>query len=146
MAGNTVAKKLGFECKLYIGTASAAPSTEAKGVTNVSVTLTSSAVDATTRLTGKFKTYIAGMIDGGISFRIHADSNDAILTTLRTQWLARGAVAAKVELGDGYYFMSDMVIDSFSNSQANEEIVAYDVTLKPTVVDDSFLPTVATGT
>ena len=137
--------KLGFECKLYIGTAGSAPSTEAKSVTDVQVPFESSAVDATTRRTGKFKTYIPGMIDCGLEFKIHADADDANLTTLRTQWLARGAIAVKVDLGDGTYFQSDMIIENFSNDQATEDIVAYTVSMKPTVTSSSFLPTIATA-
>ena len=136
--------KLGFECKLYIGTAGSAPATELKSISDVSLTLESSAVDATTRRTGKFKTYIPGMIDCGLEFKIHADADDANLTTLRTQWLARGAIAVKVDLGDGSYFQSDMIIENFSNDQATEDIVAYNVSLKPTVTTDEFLPTFGT--
>ena len=135
--------KLGFECKLYIGTAGSAPSTEAKSVTDVQVPFESSAVDATTRRTGKFKTYIPGMIDTGLEFKIHADEDDSILSAIRTAYFNRGAIAIKVDLGDGYYFQSDMIVDNFSNAQSTGDIVAYDVKLKPTVTTDDFLPEVA---
>ena len=135
--------KLGFECKLYIGTAGSAPSTEAKSVTDVQVPFESSAVDSTTRRTGKFKTYVPGMIDTGLEFKIHSDEDDTILSTIRTAYFSRGAIAIKVDLGDGYYFQSDMIVENFTNGQETEGIVAYDVSLKPTVTTDEFLPEVA---
>lgn len=136
--------KLGFQCKLYIGTAGAAPATELKTISDVALSLETPAVDATTRTTGAFKTYIAGMIDAGLEFKIHADADDTNLATLRTQWLARGAVSVKVDLGDGAYFQSDMIIENMSNDQATEDIAAYSVSMKPTVTSSSFLPTIAT--
>ena len=137
--------KLGFECKLYIGTAGAAPANELSSISDVSLTLETPSVDATTRTAGAFKTYIPGMIDCGLEFKIHADSSDTNLGILRTQWLARGAVAVKVDLGDGTYFQSDMIIENFTNDQATEDIVAYTVSMKPTVTSSSFLPTIATA-
>lgn len=138
--------KLGFEAKLFIGTAGAAPSDELTNITDVSISLESPEVDVTARNSGKFKTYIPGMIDAGVEFSIFADADDTKLTQLRTAWLARTAIAVKVELGDNAFFQSDMIVSNFSNDQQTEEAISYQVTLKPTITTSDFLPTIDVAT
>jgi predicted secreted protein len=138
----TMQYKLGFEPKMYIGPAGSAPATEAKNVKDVTVNLESAEVDASSRQSGIFKFYLSGQIDPSIEFTMNADADDTVQTTLRTQWLARGAVAVKVELGDGYFFMSDCIVTNFSNDQALEDVVSYSVTLRPTITTSAFLPTI----
>jgi len=132
--------KLGFEVKMYVGTAGTAPSGECSTITDLSVDLSRDAVDATTRQSGKFKTYVPGLIDAGLSFSMPADSSDTNLTTLRGAWIAGTAVAVKIELGDGYAFQSDMIVSSCKNGQNNGELVKYDFELKPTITISTFLP------
>ncbi len=135
--------KLGFEPKMYIGTAGSAPSTELKTVKDVEVNLSSGEVDVTARASGAFKVYIPGMIDLSISFNILADSSNDNLATIRSAYFGRTAISVKIELGDGYAFQSDAIITEFNNSQSTEGAVTYAVTLKPTITSDSFLPQIA---
>ena len=134
--------KLGFENHLYIGSAGSAAATELTGITDVAITLESPEVDVTARNSGKFKTYIPGMIDARVEFKIFADADDSALTTIRNAWLGRGAFSLKVDLGDNAFFQSDVIVSNFSNDQATEEATAYNVSLKPTITTSAFLPTV----
>lgn len=125
--------KLGFEAKLFIGAAGVTPTTEAKNVKDVTINLESSEVDASSRQSGKFKIYLAGMIDAGIEFKMNVDADDPVLSTIRAAWLARNAIAVKVELGDGMAFDTDAIVTNFTNEQAQEDVISYSVTLKPTM-------------
>ncbi len=138
--------KLGYECKLYVGaTASSAPNagSEMTNIRDVTVSLTRTAVDATTRAAGPFKTYVPGLIDSEISFKMLADgdsSSNSICTSIRNAWLSGSAMAMKIDLGDGYYFMADFIITDMSNGQSLEDCVSYDVKVKPTLKDYTFKP------
>ena len=141
--------KLGYENKAYIGTASTEPSSEFKNITNLQIGLTRDAKDATARYSGAFKIAIPGMIDTEISFIMHANSDSTDNTqqgTIRSAWLAGTAIAVKIELGDGYYFMSDCIVTNYSVAQNTEDPTDISVALKPTIVDEDFLPVIAAVT
>ena len=127
--------QLGFEAKMFVGPAGSTPTTEAKNVKELTINLESAEVDATSRASGKFKIYLPGLIDAGLEFKMNVDEDDTILTTIRTAWLARTPIAAKVELGDGMAFDADFIITNFTNEQSLEDVVAYSVTMKPTMTD-----------
>lgn len=140
--------KLGYECKLQVSatasTAPAASSSELANIKDVTVTLNRTAVDATTRAAGAFKTYMPGQIDSEISFKMLADgdsTSNSLCTTIRNAWLNGTALAMKISLGDGYYFMADFIVTDMSNGQALEDVVAYDIKVKPTLKDNAFKPT-----
>lgn len=140
--------KLGYECKLQVSatasTAPAASSSELANIKDVTVTLNRTAVDATTRAAGAFKTYMPGQIDSEISFKMLADGDsksNSLCTTIRNAWLNGTALAMKISLGDGYYFMADFIVTDMSNGQALEDVVAYDIKVKPTLKSDTFKPT-----
>lgn len=140
--------KLGYECKLQVSatasTAPAASSSELANIKDVTVTLNRTAVDATTRAAGAFKTYMPGQIDSEISFKMLADgdsTSNSLCTTIREAWLNGTALAMKISLGDGYYFMADFIVTDMSNGQALEDVVAYDIKVKPTLKSDTFKPT-----
>ena len=140
--------KLGYECKLQVfATASQAPAASSSELANIkdfTVTLNRTAVDATTRAAGAFKTYMPGQIDSEISFKMLADGDsksNSLCTTIRNAWLNGTALAMKISLGDGYYFMADFIVTDMSNGQALEDVVAYDIKVKPTLKSDSFKPT-----
>ncbi len=132
--------KLGFENKLYIGSAGSAPTTEMTNVSNLSVNLNAAKVDVTARNTGAFKTYIAGMIDPSLSFTVHADANDTSLALIRSAYIGRGAVAVKVDLGDNYAFQADCIVEDLSNSQETESVTDYSVSLAPTIITSGLTP------
>lgn len=141
--------KLGYENKAYIGTASAEPSAELKNITDLQVGLSRDAKDVTARYSGAFKIAIPGMIDPEISFTIHANSDSTDNTQqgiIRSAWLAGTAIAVKIELGDGYYFMSDCVVTDYSVAQNTEDPTDISVSLKPTIVDEDFPPVIAAVT
>lgn len=140
--------KLGYECKLQVSatasTAPAASSSELANIKDVTVTLNRTAVDATTRAAGAFKTYMPGQIDSEISFKMLADGDsksNSLCTTIRNAWLNGTALVMKISLGDGYYFMADFIVTDMSNGQALEDVVAYDIKMKPTLKSDTFKPT-----
>jgi predicted secreted protein len=140
--------KLGYECKLYVSaTASTAPSassSEMANIKDVTVTLNRTAVDATTRAAGAFKTYVPGQIDSEISFKMLADgdsSSNTLCTAIRNAWINGSALAMKIELGDGYFFMADFIVTDMSNGQSLEDVVSYDIKVKPTLKDSAFKPT-----
>ena len=136
---------LGFQCKAYVGPASTEPTSELKNISDLSLTLSRDAKDVTARYSGAFKVYIPGMIDPEISFTMRADSDSASNTslgTIRSAWLSGDALAIKIELGDGASFMCDAVVTNYSPTQNTEDPVSIAVTMKPTIVDDSFVPTV----
>lgn len=127
--------KLGFESKLYIGAAGATPTSEAKNVKDVTLNLESAEVDATSRQSGKFKIYISGLIDASLEFKMNVDEDDSVLGVIRSAWMGRTPVAAKIDLGDGMAFDSDMVVTNFNNEQSLEDVISYSVTMKPTMTD-----------
>lgn len=127
--------KLGFEAKMYIGPAGSTPTTEAKNIKDLTINLESAEVDVSSRASGKFKIYLPGLVDAGLEFKMNVDEDDTTLTTIRTAWLARTPIAAKVELGDGMAFDADFIITNFNNEQPLEEALTYSVTMKPTMTD-----------
>ena len=132
--------KLGFENKAYLGSAGSAPSTEMTNISNLQVNFGGQKVDTTARNSGAIKTYIPGMIDPSISFPVHADAGDSNLTLLRSAYIGRSAVAIKIELGDGWAFQSDVIVESLDNTQETESLTDYNVSLAPTITTSSFLP------
>lgn len=85
-----------------------------------------------------------GQIDSEISFKMLADGDsksNSLCTTIRNAWLNGTALAMKISLGDGYYFMADFIVTDMSNGQALEDVVAYDIKVKPTLKSDTFKPT-----
>lgn len=141
--------KLGYECKAYVGEASKAPTSELTNVSDLSVTLSRDAKDVTARYSGAFKVYIPGMIDPEISFTMRADSDattNTNLATIRTAWLAGTPLAFKLELGEGAFFQSDVVVTEYSATENTEDPVDIKVTLKPTIVSDTFRPVVEMAT
>lgn len=137
--------KLGFESKLYIGPAGATATTEAKNVKDVTLDLESAEVDASSRASGKFKIYIQGRIDAGLEFKMNVDEDDTTLSTIRTAWLNRTAIAVKVDLGDGMAFDTDAIVTKFTNEQPDEEIISYSVSVKPTMVSADRPPQITTA-
>lgn len=137
--------KLGFESKLFIGAAGSTPTNEAKNVKDVTLNLEAAEVDASTRKSGKFKVYISGRIDAGIEFKMNVDADDTTLPIIRAAWIGRSAIAVKVDLGDGMAFDTDAIVTNFTNEQADEEVITYSVTLKPTMVSDDRPPQIVSA-
>ena len=139
---------LGFENHCYIGEAGAEPTTELLNIKDVTVSLSAEVKDATARYAGAFKINVPGMIDAGVEYTVIADSDTesaAGVTMLRDAFINRKALAVKLTLGDGAYFMSDMIVEKMDNNQQNDDVVTYSVSMKPTITKADFKPTIATG-
>ena len=125
--------KLGLSCSLYVGTAGSTPTSLLYGVSDLTLNIDHTMVDASAR--GSWhKTYLSGLSDIGLEFKVQADNDNSALTPLRSAGYSGGSVAVKVDLGDGNYFQADMVVEKFTSNQANEEVVSYSVSLKLSAV------------
>lgn len=109
---------------------------------NVTLNLEKSEFDATTRASSKNRDTKTVIKDATIELEFLSVSADAGYTALQSAYANDSALAIKVEDADSQGFQMDVVISSWSRSEALEEGVLHNLTFKQTYIDTlpSWLP------
>lgn len=122
----------GFEAKMYHGTAGSSATTELDIIRDVTLTLESTEGETTTRATGGWKTYVAGLKDATIEFTLKWDPSNAGFEALRDAWVGRSLVALKIlDKASGEGLDADFVVTKFSRSENLDEKIEVSVTARP---------------
>lgn len=133
----------GYLCKLYRNTATHATPTWSliTAVRDLDVARTRGELDSSTR-DSKYKKYVAGMLDEGITFELTYRNGNADHGALNTAFEAGtaiefaamdGAIATSGQEGLRAY----MIVTDFSHSQPLEDGVKVSVALKPSYFEES---------
>lgn len=124
--------KIGFEGKLYHGTAGTTAATEATNVKDLTLDLSASEIDASTRGNGGYKGYLRGLKDVGISGKSNWNSTDTFLTALRTSFINGTAVAIKaLDSASGSGPDGDFICTKFPRSENLDGVMEIDWSVKP---------------
>lgn len=122
----------GFEAKMYQGAAGASAATELDIVRDVTLTLESTEGETTTRATGGFKTYAAGLKDATVEFNMKWDPSNAGFKAIRDAYVGRTMVALKIlDKANGEGLDADFVITKFTRAENLDEKVEVAVTARP---------------
>jgi TP901-1 family phage major tail protein len=137
-----MAAKRGMDCKLYYDTTPLAgiPSTgnwtEAANIRNVNTNLETGEADATTRANGGWRQTVPTLKDGTIEFEMLQVPDDAAFDAFETAWkagaeIAVAAMSGAVATSGSKGLAGNFMVTNFSRSEALEDVVVYNVTLKP---------------
>lgn len=121
---------LGFECKLYRGTAGVKAATEVTTAKDVSPGFTADQVEASNRASS-YKKYLQGMIDAGVEFNFDFDATDAHCMAFLTAAVNRTDLAVYVELATGVGLDMDCCIFTSSLDQPLADTQKISFTAKP---------------
>ena len=102
-------------------------------VMDVTLDLSTSEADVTTRNNKGWKATVAAIKDGSVDFDMVWDTTDAGLTAIKDAFLANGVIGLQVFDGpSGEGLQADWMITSFSRTEPLEEAIKVSVTAKPT--------------
>lgn len=134
-----MAAVLSENAKLYrnTGTYAAPVWDEIGNVKDLTLNMTKSAVDITTRASGGFVENIDGLIDATVDFSMVWDSTDTDFTAIQTAFLAKTSIEFLVLDGgsavDGAQGLrATMMIEGFTRNETLGEALMVDVTIRPT--------------
>jgi len=126
---------IGQNCALYYGTSGSTADTLVENVKDLSFDLSTGEADVTTRGSGGWREFIATLKEGGATFDILWDTDDAFFTALKTAFLANGLVAMLIldkTIADGGQGLdADMMVSSFTRNETLDDAVTASVTVKP---------------
>lgn len=140
---------LGRDAQLFAGTAGATPTTEIKDVKDLTLSLTQSDVDVTTRTAKGWKAVAGGLREAEISFNLLCAAGDTEAALFlnaykggadgKSSYLALKIVDAS-ESGITT-FEADCLISECNIEQNLEEAIELSIKAKPTVYDSDRVPT-----
>ena len=122
---------IGINAKLFRGVAGTTAATEMKNVKDVNLDLDKVEIDVTTRKSGGWRDYVAGLKDASLEFDMKYDTADANYKAMLQAYLNNTAVALFVSDGEGNGMDADWVISKFSVPQELEDAVKVSVSAKP---------------
>ena len=126
---------IGINAKLFRGVAGTTAATEMKNVKDVNLDLDKVEIDVTTRKSGGWRDYVAGLKDASLEFDMKYDTADAnykaMLQDKSLELIVNAAVALFVSDGEGNGMDADWVITKFSVPQELEDAVKVSVSAKP---------------
>lgn len=123
---------LGLKAKLYEGAAGSTASTEMTNVKDVTLDLSASEADITTRAANGWTVYLSALKDASLSFTMNYDSSDSAFTAILTAFLNHTPLALLVADDNGAGLDADFVITGFTINQPLTDAVTVDVTARPT--------------
>lgn len=140
---------LGRDAELFAGSPGATPSNKIQDVKDLSLTLTQTEIDVTTRTAKGWKAAAGGLREAEISFDLlcHAGSTEATLFLNAFKGGTNGtAVYVAIKINDAssgglLSFEADCLITDCSIEQNLEDAIKLSVKAKPTIYDDSRPPT-----
>ena len=129
--------KIGLEAKLFYGVAGTQASSEAKNVKDVSLSLEAGAADITTRAANGWRVKKATLKEGSLEYEMNYDPDDALCTTVMSNFLAGSAMAFFVTDGEGTGLDAAWTLTNCSIEQPLEEAITVSVTAEPTNIGGS---------
>lgn len=129
--------KIGLEAKLFYGVAGTQAGSEAKNVKDVSLSLEAGAADITTRAAQGWRVKKATLKEGSLEYEMNYDPEDALCTTVMSNFLAGSAMAFFVTDGSGTGLDADWTLTNCSIEQPLEEAITVSVTAEPTNIGGS---------
>jgi predicted secreted protein len=128
-----MATKLGLDAKIYQGTAGSTATTEMSNVTDVTLNLSKSEADVTTRANAGWKATIGTLKEGSVSFTMLWDTEDAGFAAIQQSWFDNTAIALLVlDSEDGTGLDADFSVISFTRNEPLSEAISVSVECKPT--------------
>jgi len=129
--------KLGMEAKLYFGAALIGPWTELKNVKDVTLNLETGEADVTTRGNAGWRATIGTLKDGSIEFEMVWDTEDAGFEAIKDAFfgntpIAIAAMDGAIETPGSEGLQGLFSVTNFTRNEPLEEVLAVQVTLKPT--------------
>ena len=129
--------KIGLEAQLFYGAAGAQAASEAKNVKDVSLSLEAGAADITTRAAQGWRVKKATLKEGSLEYEMNYDPEDALCTTVMSNFLSGTAMAFFVTDGSGTGLDADWTLTNCSIEQPLEEAITVSVTAEPTNIGGS---------
>ena len=125
--------KLGFNAKLYYGSAGSSAANEISNVTNVTLSLSKASADVTTRRGGGWRQKKGTLKEGTVEFEMIWDPTDPAFSTLFTGWNENTPVALKIldeEGGTG--LDADFEVMDMTREEPLEDAIKAKVKCEPT--------------
>lgn len=126
--------KVGLEAQLLYGVAGSTGNTEATNVKDVSLSLEAGSADVTTRAAKGWRVKKATLKEGSLEFDMNYDTEDALCTTVISNFLSGTAMAFFVTDGAGTGLDADFTLTNCSLEQPLEEAITLSVTAEPTMI------------
>lgn len=106
-------------------------------VKDLTLNMTKSAVDITTRASGGFVENIDGLIDATVDFSLLWDTADADFTAIQTAFLAKTSIEFLVldggsDVVGAQGLRATMMVEGFTRNETLGEALMVDVTIRPT--------------
>ena len=137
-----MATRLGMNAKLYLNTGShGSPSWMlVNNVKDVTLSLETAEADVTTRANAGWRATVGTLKDASIEFQMVWDSNDPSFNAIQGAFFSNSPIEVAVMDGDmqntgSQGLRATCVVLSFSRSEALEEAITVDVSLKPTYAE-----------
>jgi len=125
--------KVGFEAKIFYGTAGTKAATELKHVADsVSLNIEKGSVEVAVR-SSEWKKVLSGLKDASEEFTLAGNTADAGFQAIKTAFFGNSMIAlfiADAETG-GSGLDADFEITTFNRSEGLEDVINYAVTAKP---------------
>lgn len=132
------------DAKLYYNTATYASPTWAEicNVMDLTLSLSQSEIDLTTRCGGGFKEYGNGLIDATIDFSMLFDTSDTTQTALRNAFFNKTNIEVLVLNGSSgtagtQGLRATCIVTSFTRNEALGDALKVDISLRPAENDDA---------
>ncbi len=123
--------KLGFEAQLFCGAAGSTPSSEMKNIKDLTLDLSASEIEASTRVHGGWKGYLRGLKDASIEFKSNWDPADEFLQDCLDSFLNGTALAFFISDGDGSGLDADFQVMKFPRQENLDSAQEITITIKP---------------
>jgi hypothetical protein len=128
-----MAIRLGFQCKMYYGTAGAPAATEMGNVGDAEFNLTKTEADVTTRGNLGWEAVVGVIKQGEVSWDMIWDTDDAAFAFVLNAWLNDTPVAMKILDGPGGHGLdADFSVIDIGRSEPLKEAVKAKLKVKPT--------------
>lgn len=123
---------LGLKAKLYVGSAGSTASTEITNVKDVTLDLSASEADITTRAANGWTVYLPALKDATLSFTMNYEPTNSSFTSIQSAFFGHTALAMLVADNSGAGLDADFVYTGFTINQPLTDAVTVDVTARPT--------------
>lgn len=123
---------LGFQAKLFRGTAGSTATIEMKNVKDLTPSMEKNLIDVTTRSTNGWRMWAAGLKDAGLELQCQYDPQSADWIALHNAFINDTPISLAVTDGLGNGIEADWIVSTDNSPQPLEEAIVTNFTLKPT--------------
>jgi len=128
-----MAIKLGMKGKLYYGPAGSRATTELRNAKDVTLNLEKGEADVTTRGNEGWRATVGTLKEGSVEFEMLWDTADAGFNAIQQAYFNDTPLAFAILDGEnGHGLDADFAVMNFSRTEALEEAMKVNVTIKPT--------------